>query len=98
MFLFLYLFNAIFITPIFIVRMLYEFISHFRDCLVNCQLLTLIKMIFCFSLDILVGCSVLMMYPLAVMHCHKEAPINFQYWAISCLIFLQSYILTQSYM
>ena len=94
MFILMYLFNAIFVIPIFILRMIFEFISQFRYCIVNCQLLTLIKFIFCYWLDILAACSVLSMYPLAIIHCHKDAPINFQYWAISCLIFLQSYILT----
>lgn len=47
--------------------------------------------------DILMAVSVMIMYPLAFIPNPKNAPINFQYWAISCLIFLQSYILLQSY-
>ena len=77
MFILMYLFNAIFIIPIFILKMIFEFISQFRYCVVNCELIMLIKFIFCYWLDILVACSVLIMYPLAIIHCHKNAPINF---------------------
>ena len=51
-----------------------------------------------YIIDILMAVSVLAMYPLAVIPGKKHDPVNFQYWAISCLIFLQSFLLLQSYM
>lgn len=89
----LYLFNATLLLPISIIIMIYEFILEFFRSIFLCRFKETIKMAVFYPLDILMALSVLIMYPLAIIPTNKHYGVNFQYWAISTLIFLQSYIL-----
>jgi len=46
-----------------------------------------IKTIMAYIIDVLMAISVLVMYPLAFVKTPKHYPVNYQYWAISSLIF-----------
>jgi len=98
-----YLFNAIFVLPIFIVKAFVNFILDFFLSVWEGRFLQVLKILLIkkgckifiyYSLDILMALSVLSAYPLAVLPSRTtNNPVDYQIWAISNLIFLQSYIL-----
>jgi hypothetical protein len=89
----LYLINATVILIIFILWSVFELIRTIFCTLLKQNFGLYLKKIIAYIVDLLMAISVLVMYPLALMKTPGHYPVNFQYWAISSLIFTQSFIL-----
>ncbi|CAD8059793.1 unnamed protein product [Paramecium sonneborni] len=94
-FIILYLFNATIALPYFTLKLFYLYVQQIAKSIRFFRLVQGLKAIIFFICDLAMTISILMMYILVVLR-YKQT-INYEDWAISCLIFLQSQILMSSY-
>ncbi|CAD8137603.1 unnamed protein product [Paramecium octaurelia] len=94
-FVILYLFNATIALPVFTLKLLYLYLGQIAKSIRFFRVIQALKAIIFFTCDLAMALSILMMYVLVALR-YKQT-INYEDWAISCLIFLQSQILMSSY-
>ncbi|CAD8144798.1 unnamed protein product [Paramecium pentaurelia] len=94
-FIILYLFNATIALPVFTIKLLYLYVEQIVKNIRFFRVVQCLKAIIFFICDLAMTLSILMMYILVGLR-YKQT-INYEDWAISCLLFLQSQILMSSY-